>query len=158
MFIDNQYIHFKAIQCEVLLDGTVVAECANPAVSNTLLQEIARWKKQGICMEDIVDRLRPRTVPAGYSFLPWKPGIIIPVPIILFYSVVIGTKEDIMDKRRSILAQLEFTYRIHEWEAKGIHFRSYLYVPENHPLTQKPFYEREDEAHLLKVPWNYFMQ
>jgi len=30
-------------------------------------------------------------------------------------------------------------------------FRTHMYVPEVHPATSQVFYEREDEAHLLKV-------
>ena len=36
-------------------------------------------------------------------------------------------------------------------EKKGVPFKSYIYVPENHPLTGEIFCEREDEGHVLKV-------
>lgn len=36
-------------------------------------------------------------------------------------------------------------------DLKGLPFRTYLYVPEEHPETQEVFYEWEDDAHLLKV-------
>lgn len=34
---------------------------------------------QGASFEDVVDRLRPRTVPLGYLFHTWKPGIIMSI-------------------------------------------------------------------------------
>lgn len=52
---------------------------------------------------------------------------------------------------RSILAQLEFTVLVRQYEARGIPFSMYLHVPETHPSTGSVFYEREDEAHVLKV-------
>lgn len=59
--------------------------------------------------------------------------------------------ECLTHKLRSILAQLEYAYEVCKWEAKGVPFRRYLYVPEVHPVTKMPFAEREDEAHVLKV-------
>jgi len=38
-----------------------------------------------------------------------------------------------------------------EYEAEGIPFRTFMYVPEHHPETHELFYEREDEGHLIKV-------
>ena len=52
---------------------------------------------------------------------------------------------------RSILAQLEFTYTVHQYDEDGIPFRTHLYVPEVHPDTGELFMEREDEGHILKV-------
>ena len=37
------------------------------------------------------------------------------------------------------------------YKIQGVPFRTYLYVPEEHPETKSVFYEREDEAHLIKV-------
>ena len=37
------------------------------------------------------------------------------------------------------------------YEAKGVMFKTYMYVPEKHPQTNNTFYEREDEVHLIKV-------
>ena len=55
------------------------------------------------------------------------------------------------DKMRSILAQLDFTYQIHQLESEGVPFQVHLYVPEIHPITGLPFCEHEDEAHVFKV-------
>ena len=52
---------------------------------------------------------------------------------------------------RSILAQLEYHYIVQKYESQGVPFTSHLHVPEVHPLTDKVFFEREDEAHVLKV-------
>ena len=65
--------------------------------------------------------------------------------------LIIGKTESLKDKLHSILAQLEYQHRLKQWEECGVDFRTYLYVPEVHPETQDVFYEREDEAHVLKV-------
>jgi len=52
---------------------------------------------------------------------------------------------------KSILSQLEYTYTVDTYEQKGVPFRTYMYDPEMHPSTGAIFFEREDEAHLLKV-------
>ena len=52
---------------------------------------------------------------------------------------------------RSILAQLDYRYIVQNYESQGVPFTSHLHVPEVHPLTDKMFFEREDEAHVLKV-------
>lgn len=57
-----------------LPDGTVVAKRTNPAVPSSVLREISDWLRQGATLEDAVDRLRARTVPAGYEFHTWQPG------------------------------------------------------------------------------------
>jgi len=64
-----------------------------------------------------------------------------------------STAEKKEEKLRSILAQLEYTYRGRSWDEKGVPFCTYMYVPERHPITGTPFHEREDEGHVLKVCW-----
>ena len=66
----------------------------------------------------------------------------------------IGKSESFTQKLRSILAQFEFAHEVRKWQAKGVPFQTHLYVPEIHPVTQMPFCEREDEAHVLKVRSN----
>ena len=58
------------------------------------------------------------------------------------------TKPDML---RSILAQLDYTYLVNSWTAKGVPFNEHLYVPEIHPCTRAEFCKREDEGHVLKV-------
>ena len=62
-----------------------------------------------------------------------------------------GRDETTAEKLRSILAQLEFTMKIKEWDSKGILFSKHLYVPEVHPITGSVFCEMEDEGHVFKV-------
>ena len=50
---------------------------------------------------------------------------------------------------RSILAQLEYRHQICTWDEKGVPFRTYMYVPEVHKVTNSVFHEREDFAHVL---------
>ena len=49
------------------------------------------------------------------------------------------------------MAQLEYRYQVNTWDAKGIPFKKYLYVPEVHPETGKLLCECEDEGHVFKV-------
>ena len=63
-----------------------------------------------------------------------------------FYLVI-----ECLDMLRSILTQMEYQYRVCEWDQKCVPFRTYMYVLEIHHITQKPFLEREDEGHVFKV-------
>ena len=60
---------------EQLRDGTIVPETNDTVVPQCILKEILMLKEQGISMRDIVQRLRPRTVPAGYVYHTWTPGM-----------------------------------------------------------------------------------
>ena len=52
----------------------------------------------------------------------------------------------------SILAQLEYSYLVRDYsDRQGVPFNQHLYVPQTHPVSNAPFCEREDEAHVLKV-------
>ena len=51
-------------------DSTVQAKLPNPAVSTHLLMEIMKWKEED-AQEDDITRLRPRTVPIGYTPTTW---------------------------------------------------------------------------------------
>ena len=59
---------------------------------------------------------------------------------------------------RSILAQLEYRYQVCRWDSIGVPFRTYLYVPEIHPVTKSEFHEHEDFAHVLKVNSSLFAE
>ena len=77
------------------------------------------------------------------------------VPRIAFNKTVSGKSESLKDKLRSILAQSAtvchslaqsaFKDCLNQWCEKGVDFTTYLYVP------KQVFFEREDEAHVLKV-------
>ena len=62
-----------------------------------------------------------------------------------------GKTESRIDMLRSILAQLEYQYRVRKWDSEGVPFCTYLYVPEVHHITGEVFLEREDEGHVFKV-------
>ena len=62
-----------------------------------------------------------------------------------------STPEKKEEKLKSILAQLEFAYRVRSWDEKGVPFRTFMYVPEVHPVTGTLFHEREDDGHVPKV-------
>ena len=123
-------------------------------MSAGLLQEVWSWKQDNLTNEDIISRLRCQTVPSGYPIHNWKEGTYI--YIVILYCVtcikyIIGEKETTVDKLRSILAQLHYRHTVREWDANGVPFRTFMYVPEVHHISNKVFYEREDEGHLFKV-------
>ena len=63
----------------------------------------------------------------------------------------VGKDESTVEKLRSIMAQLEYTYQINTWHIKGVPFKHHVYVPEIHSTTGIEFCEREDEGHVFKV-------
>ena len=62
----------------VINDGQLQlkAKKENCAVSQQLLLEILTWRLEGSTDEDVIVRLRERTVPSGYRYHTWQPGII----------------------------------------------------------------------------------
>ena len=140
---------------EVGKDGSICAKRMSPGVSEKLLREIHGWRMEGASDKDVIIHLRQRTVPDGYSYHTWIPGLLITVQVLAALCngvlLCVGKSETPLEMLKSILAQLEFQYEILEWEKKGIPFCSHVYVPEVHPLTGVPFHEREDEAHVFKV-------
>jgi len=66
-------------------------------------------------------------------------------------KILLGKDETMVEKLKSILAQLEYKYQVDLWQSKDVPFRDHLYVPEVHPDTGLGFCEREDEGHVLKV-------
>lgn len=57
-------------------NGQIVGKVPNPAVEDRVLVEILQWRSQGIEWSNVIARLRPRTVPSGYAFISWKPGML----------------------------------------------------------------------------------
>ena len=55
--------------------SSIFADVPNPAVSSSLLWEVHEWKENGISEQDILSRLRCRTVPPGHVYTTWKPGM-----------------------------------------------------------------------------------
>ena len=60
-----------------MVNGRLVAELPNPAVSYSVLAEIWKWMNEKASLKDVVVRLRPRTVPNGYKYHTWKAGMIV---------------------------------------------------------------------------------
>ena len=137
-----------------------MAKKAHSSVNGELLAEILKWQKQGLDWKDILNRLRPRTVPPGYTYHPWKSGIASSFLVkwkshfdynIHVHHHFIGTKvveESEVDMLRSILAQLEFRH-VRKYDESGVPFWTYLHVPEIHSDSGTVFYEREDEGHVF---------
>lgn len=68
--ITTMFMHVRE-PCTCLgTDGGAVE--SNPAVPNEVLVKIAHLKQDGISMEDIVSRLRSRTVPPGHAYHTWR--------------------------------------------------------------------------------------
>ena len=53
-------------------DGFVRAVAYNPAVPDSTLQDVWKWKREGLGDKDVIDRLRTRTIPAGFPLHKWK--------------------------------------------------------------------------------------
>jgi len=64
---------------------------------------------------------------------------------------ILGKQEGFGDKLRSVMAQFHYAHEIRKFVGQGIPFNIHMYVPEHHPDTNEVFFEREDEAHLIKV-------
>lgn len=76
MTVLHNYIdHFRRCYLLAFPDGTIHAKRDSPAVSVMLLNEIWNWKQMGASTEDVISRLRPRTVPSGYSYNTWISGM-----------------------------------------------------------------------------------
>ena len=56
-------------------DGTLLTKQHNPAVSQNVLAKIKALKTQGQGFNEIIDVLRPTTVPRGYTPCWWREGI-----------------------------------------------------------------------------------
>ena len=52
----------------------MAAKHHNPAVPLAVLREIVEWKQGGATMDDVVARLRLRTVPHGHTTHTWTSG------------------------------------------------------------------------------------
>ncbi len=75
--------------------------------------------------------------------MPWIPGIYMhaDAPERLCICSSTGQKEELCDKLRSVLSQVEYTHQICTWESKGISFKSYFNVPKIHPVTMAEFHD-----------------
>ena len=71
------------------------------------------------------------------------------LPVTATYETI--ETESFPNKLRSIVGQMEYAYEIRKWCELRVPFRTHLYVPEKHPVTQRDFHEHEDEGHVFKV-------
>ncbi len=72
-----KYLLCHAYNYTVLNDETVCAIYPNEAVDRSILEEVLKWMREGISLDDAVSRLRSRTVFPGYAVHPWRPGLLI---------------------------------------------------------------------------------
>ncbi len=119
-----------------------------------LLKEIHTREKGGTNFTDIVEHLRLRCVPQGYTSTPWSLDTALVYIICFHFFCVCLCREawgTLCDKLKSIVAQLEYSHQVIKYDNAGIPFCTYMYVAEVHPITWAEYLEREDDAHLLKV-------
>ena len=64
-------------------------------------------------------------------------------------------KQSTADKLRSVLAQLEFSYRIRHYHDELEYFSDTTSMCPRYTVTHLPICEREDEGHVLKVTYCY---
>lgn len=119
-------------------------------MSPELLAEIHKWYSEGADQDDVVERLRLRTMPSGYKIHTWREVHYSRLWPPLIHSCI-GKDETKVEKLHSILAKLEYTHCVNLLNSKGVHFKNHLYVPEVHPITGVEFCEREYESHVFKV-------
>ena len=56
-------------------DGSISSLHPTPCVSPDLLGQIHSWRKSGATKDDVLDRLRMKCVPTGYTPHPWSSGM-----------------------------------------------------------------------------------
>ena len=86
-YITNFYVFYAAnIDSE---DRSVAAYLPNPAINTELLKEIQQWYDQGATVDDVIDRLRLKTVPPGYVTHSWIEGAVVRINCIsnMVYSI-----------------------------------------------------------------------
>ena len=116
-------------------NGTVVASEPNPAVSEALLKELLLWKIKGCIDDDVVIRLRQRTVPVGHKFHSWITGN---KGILIAYSLCVSKYSDMHEEKKKLRPTNcdQYSFKLGK---EGCQFRSHLYVPERYLLTGEVF-------------------
>ena len=74
MFLLHICMHYPKC-CIGNKEGNISAALHNPAISGELLGEIDSWYTQGATIDDVIERLRLRTVPPGYTIHSWIEGV-----------------------------------------------------------------------------------
>ena len=62
------------IHAAVSSDGVLKANKESNIVPQHMLLEIILWRAEGAGDEDVIARLKQRTVPNGYAIHTWQPG------------------------------------------------------------------------------------
>ena len=88
---DTQILSFYVFisKSEQLPDGTIQVQANSSIVPQCILKNIWMWMRQGIDWKDIVERLRPRTVPPGYVYHTWTPGMYRTVCTSLYFCMFV---------------------------------------------------------------------
>ena len=72
MYMKMNSIH-PSLSCVVENEhGVLVAEDPKSVMPSKVLKEISGLKTSGVSIDDIISRLRCRTVPSGYPIHRWK--------------------------------------------------------------------------------------
>ena len=79
MLIIHLYYH------SIFPDGIVGGRIPNPAIPLHVLAEISGWMRAEVSMDDVVDQLRVRTIPTGYTPHPWTPGKLLRAHLHIMY-------------------------------------------------------------------------
>ena len=58
-----------------------MAVSPTPCVLEVVIKEIDSWQKAGASKDDVINRLRLRCVPHGYTPNPWSSGKLGKVPV-----------------------------------------------------------------------------
>ena len=86
------YVLINAVSQECPISALV----PNCVVSSELLKEIHVWQRQGASFQDIIGRLRLRTVPVGYVSHTWHDGM----PIIMIPKLSGIASTCVQERRR----------------------------------------------------------
>ena len=73
-------------------DGVVTARVHNDAVHTDLLNQIHGWITAGAKQDDVIERLRLKTVPTGYNVHTWIQGMYILKSICLKWYLLLQVK------------------------------------------------------------------
>ena len=71
--------------------------------------------------------------------------------LFFFKHLSLESRDETMEEKlRSILAEMDYTRTVQKWDDQGVPFRSYIYVPEVHPITNTIFMRRRTKVMCLR--------
>ena len=134
MFIDRLAICCMQTEVLALQDGDRFAFLSNSLQNHVTLAELVmvgpvklmvghRPQQAGVwlrhCMHDVIQRLCIRTVPSGFTFHRWKPGVyILYGKFQISILIILGKTETTEDQMKTTLVQLQYTYTVKEYDLK----------------------------------------